>query len=171
MNEMITQKCNKCKKELSIHVFGVNWNGVFFKHCDNCRQRGRLEQARAALRKKGAISNSTPTREIIEKVDIVKDDKDNDQLEDSAMLSKSNKNQFVQNLITLQNTLIHKLSHTRPICELCLRGARLSMRLPRVSAPHLTPIRTHYHSAAQVAPWLRDGAMIPWARIPLQCLA
>ena len=100
MNEMITQKCNKCKKALSINVFGINWNGVVFKHCDNCRARGRLEQARAALRKKGATSNSTPTREFIEKVDIVKDDKDNDQLEDSAILIKSNKNQFVHHIIT-----------------------------------------------------------------------
>ena len=71
-----------------------------FKHCDNCRARGRAEQSRAVLRNQGAMFNSTPTNDTNEKIDIVKDDKDNDQLEDSAILIKSNKNQFVHHIIT-----------------------------------------------------------------------
>ena len=99
MTEMITQKCNKCKKELSINDFGINWNGVFFKHCNTCRERNRLEQARAALRKKAVISNVISTPEITEKVDIIKDVEDDDQLKDSSILTKSNKNQFVHHII------------------------------------------------------------------------
>ena len=59
-----------------------------------------VEQSNQVLRNQGAMFNSTPTNDTNEKIDIVKDDKDNDQLEDSAILIKSNKNQFVHHIIT-----------------------------------------------------------------------
>ena len=52
MTSSITKKCNKCKRALSVEVFGDNGCGECFKTCDACRFRGRAEQSRASLRKK-----------------------------------------------------------------------------------------------------------------------
>ena len=42
--ETITKKCNKCKKALSVEVFGDNGKGECFKTCDTCRSAGRASK-------------------------------------------------------------------------------------------------------------------------------
>ena len=49
--ETITKKCNKCKKALSVEVFGDNGKGECFKTCDNCRAAGRASKARVKIEK------------------------------------------------------------------------------------------------------------------------
>jgi hypothetical protein len=87
MNDMITKKCIKCKKESTVDAFGENWNGICYKQCLHCRIRGRAEQQRYVKRKKEAIPITVPINDdIVDDVeindvikdivkDIVKDDK------------------------------------------------------------------------------------------------
>ena len=49
--ETITKKCNKCKKALSVEVFGDNGKGECFKTCDTCRAAGRDSKARVKFEK------------------------------------------------------------------------------------------------------------------------
>ena len=49
--ETITKKCNKCKKALSVEVFGDNGKGECFKTCDTCRTAGRDSKARVKIEK------------------------------------------------------------------------------------------------------------------------
>ena len=51
MTSSITKKCNKCKRALSVEVFGDNGCGECFKTCDACRSRNRVQHARTALKK------------------------------------------------------------------------------------------------------------------------
>ena len=89
MSCSITKTCNKCKKALSVEVFGDNGRGECFKNCDACRSRGRDEQARSIVRNKEAKSNASPVV-----ADVVKAD----ELVDSTVISLSNRNLFVRGL-------------------------------------------------------------------------
>ena len=91
MSVSITKTCNKCKKALSVDVFGDNGRGECFKNCDACRSRGRDEQARSMIRNKEAKSNAS-----LPGGDVVKAD----ELVDSTAISLSNKNLFVRGLYT-----------------------------------------------------------------------
>jgi NAD-dependent SIR2 family protein deacetylase len=48
--ETITKKCGKCKKALSVEVFGDNGKNECFKTCDSCRASGRESKARAKFK-------------------------------------------------------------------------------------------------------------------------
>ena len=90
--EGITKKCNKCKKDLPVVVFGDDGRGGCFKTCDACRSRGRAEHARAKLKKDESKADTAPANDV-------KDDTLKDELTNGAALHVSNKTPFVRSLV------------------------------------------------------------------------
>ena len=74
MTSSITKKCNKCKRVLSVEVFGDNGGGACFKSCDACRCRGKAEQTRASLRKKMDKDEKEHIRMYRESFDLLSND-------------------------------------------------------------------------------------------------